>query len=217
MRFASQFLTSIVDHMVVHWSICIVLFILDIFLFFTGKWNSFKLPNRNAPIGLTETITQVLLNQIFIAAPLLYIFVDFPEGNVLEWDNLYRIPMALGAMDILFYYSHRILHVPYLYERVHKMHHVWTGPCALAALYCHPFEMAISNVLPIIFSGMLAGLNFSTMRIWHMFILFNSLVISHGGYRISEVNMHDLHHYFRNWNYGTLGIVDRLHGTYKSG
>jgi sterol desaturase/sphingolipid hydroxylase (fatty acid hydroxylase superfamily) len=211
---SSQFITSIVDHMVVHWSICITLMCFDTYIYFTGKWEKYKLPNRNAPVGFVEAITQVLLNQIFVTAPLMYMFVDFPEGSIFDLSNLYRIPLAMLAMDVLFFYSHWILHIPYLYGRIHKMHHLWTGPCAISALYCHPIEQAVSNALPIIFSGMIAGLNFPTMRMWHVFILINSLAFSHGGYKNGD-EMHDLHHSLRNCNYGTLGILDWLHGTLR--
>lgn len=35
------------------------------------------------------------------------------------------------------------------YTRVHKIHHEFQAPIGLVASYCHPFEMLISNVLPL--------------------------------------------------------------------
>lgn len=32
---------------------------------------------------------------------------------------------------------------------MHKIHHEFQAPIGLVASYCHPFEMLISNVLPL--------------------------------------------------------------------
>jgi len=51
--------------------------------------------------------------------------------------------------EVAFYYSHRLLHHPYLYKWIHKKHHTWISPVAISAAYCHPIEHVFSNVLPI--------------------------------------------------------------------
>ena len=35
------------------------------------------------------------------------------------------------------------------YNSVHKIHHEFKAPIGLVASYCHPFEMFLSNVLPL--------------------------------------------------------------------
>jgi methylsterol monooxygenase len=219
LTFESHFLTSISDHMIVHWLLILILFTFDIYIYFSGNWNKYKLNNRIFSIPLTDTISQVLFNQIFVTFPLIYMFSNsFPEGTIFDPTNLYRIPTTFIMIEILFYYSHRLLHLSYFYEKFHKIHHKWIGPCAISTLYCHPLEQAISNTLPIILSGLFSGLNFSTMRLWHIFCIINGVLISHGGYKIPNyTNMHDLHHSSFHYNYGVLGILDKLHGTnYKS-
>ena len=37
----------------------------------------------------------------------------------------------------------------YRYNSVHKIHHEFKAPIGLVASYCHPFEMFLSNVLPL--------------------------------------------------------------------
>jgi sterol desaturase/sphingolipid hydroxylase (fatty acid hydroxylase superfamily) len=67
-----------------------------------------------------------------------------------------ELPTTLGCMrcfttlllvhELCFYYSHRLLHHPSIYPRVHKKHHEFTAPIALAAAYAHPIEHIVSNV-----------------------------------------------------------------------
>src|SRR5262245_36413059 len=51
--------------------------------------------------------------------------------------------------EFLFYYSHRILHLPSVYHAVHKLHHRFTAPVALSAQYATVTEHFLSNVLPV--------------------------------------------------------------------
>ena len=58
--------------------------------------------------------------------------------------------ISIITREILFYYIHRLGHVPALYKRVHKKHHKFTAPIAPSAEYAHPIEHLLANVLPII-------------------------------------------------------------------
>jgi sterol desaturase/sphingolipid hydroxylase (fatty acid hydroxylase superfamily) len=42
--------------------------------------------------------------------------------------------------DIGFYWSHRLFHTPFFYQRYHKKHHQYTGTIGFAAEYAHPME-----------------------------------------------------------------------------
>ena len=46
---------------------------------------------------------------------------------------LWQFPIFQIVEEIVFYYSHLTLHHKYLYKRIHKQHHEWTAPVALAA------------------------------------------------------------------------------------
>ena len=46
---------------------------------------------------------------------------------------LWQFPIFQIVEETVFYYSHLTLHHKYLYKRIHKQHHEWTAPVALAA------------------------------------------------------------------------------------
>ena len=50
----------------------------------------------------------------------------------------------LFISEAVFYYNHRLLHLPWFYKRVHKIHHEFTAPIGLAAIYLHWFESLLS-------------------------------------------------------------------------
>lgn len=58
--------------------------------------------------------------------------------------------ISIIVREILFYYSHRLGHIPALYKRIHKVHHKFTAPIAPSAEYAHPVEHLVANVIPVI-------------------------------------------------------------------
>ena len=50
--------------------------------------------------------------------------------------------------DATFYWSHRFLHLPFIYSYIHKMHHNFNQTVSIAAEYTHPIEFALGNMIP---------------------------------------------------------------------
>merc|ERR1740120_477966 len=127
--------------------------------------------------------------------------------------------VGLLRNEVMFYYSHRLFHSQLLYAKVHKQHHEYTAPFALAAIYCGPIEMLLSNLWPF--------LGIASVYRFHVFFTYcwvaNAVMgtqTHHSGYKWPwmtvldhQPNVHDLHHELFNCNFGNVGILDYLHGT----
>jgi sterol desaturase/sphingolipid hydroxylase (fatty acid hydroxylase superfamily) len=128
--------------------------------------------------------------------------------------------------DTYFYWAHRLMHHPLLYERVHKVHHLSKDPTPWASFAFHPTEavLEIAFVPVLIFT---LPLHFSSLLILSLWqIIFN--VMGHLGFEIFPRGMvrhplfkwlntstnHNMHHKYVLCNYGLyFNIWDRIMGT----
>ena len=89
-----------------------------------------------------------------------------------------------------------MLHHPSVYKYIHKKHHEWTAPIGLIALYAHPFEHIVSNLLPVFAGPLLMGTHVFTAGVW-MVAALTTTTISHSGYHfpfLPSPEAHDYHH-----------------------
>lgn len=208
-----------------------------IFLMFdVSQWpdlvKEYKLqPKSNAPLDvakLMQAIKLVLFNQLVINTSLVCGGVYLLENYQL-WDeiDLMAVPTFPKLMidlfgcatihEVIFYYTHRLLHHKSIYKFFHKIHHGWTAPVAAVSVYCHPLEHLLCNVLPL--CGFIILRTDLPTAILFTFFIITITSFDHSGLHLPFLpnpRMHDYHHYSFTECFGTNGLMDQLHGTSKN-
>ncbi|OGM49783.1 sterol desaturase [Aspergillus bombycis] len=145
--------------------------------------------------------------------------IEPPLPSLLEL--ITDVPLCFIGRDFVSYYNHRILHLPWFYRRFHKEHHKFTAPVAVAAEHTHPLDHILINVLPVVVPATLFRVHLVTF--W---LLMSSTILQgsmgHSGWHVRslfgrDTTTHDAHHELFDVNYGTLGLMDWLHGTNYTG
>lgn len=143
---------------------------------------------------------------------------------------LWYMPLSLAMMmlihEVYFYFSHRLMHHPLLYRRIHKTHHASLYPSPWASFSFHPWESVIeSMILPLIV--MIVPVH-PLVFIFYMTLMTVSAIVNHLGFEVLPLGSgrawwarllitathHSEHHFYFNCNYGLyFTFLDRWLGT----
>jgi len=131
-----------------------------------------------------------------------------------NWTSaLISLAISAAVIDVWFYWTHRALHIKWLYPLIHKKHHRFTAPVSLAAVYAHPLEFVIGNYMGVALGPTLSGAHPAVGAFWFALTMFGTC-LTHSGYGINTaVHHHDMHHEFFNCNFGVSYALDNLFGT----
>lgn len=159
--------------------------------------------NSQQSFIFSQVITIVLFNQLigYVLAYFVFYYGDLLSLKVSR--SLPTFPkvmldlvICLLCQEIGFYYSHRLLHSKMLYKRLHKLHHEYQAPYGLTAIYCHPIEHILSNILPVVAAFPVLKCHVSTALLWFTIVL-TTTINDHSGYHLPflhSAELHDYHH-----------------------
>jgi plant 4alpha-monomethylsterol monooxygenase len=182
---------------------------------------------------LWPSLARLAVNQLCLLAltvllwPLLRLSAVRAGGWPAWFEIAWQLPVFLVADDLCFYALHRTLHRPWLFKRVHAVHHRVRTPSAIAGAYFHPVEYVLIS-LSALAGPLLLGAHVITIWIWA--VLRQGLAADgHAGYALpwspgrllpgyQGPAFHDWHHRSCRGNYANVFIwFDRWFGTVSPG
>lgn len=155
-----------------------------------------------------------------------WIYLDINSRSMFYFFS--SIMLMILFHDMYFYWTHRLLHLPGWYQKVHSIHHLSSNPSPFTSLAFHPIESVIQAlVLPLMV----------VIIPLHPFAIFSFLIYmvyknvrGHAGYEFTTADQrkrkwnqvhsysihHNLHHLHGRDNYGLyFTIWDRLMKTFR--
>ena len=214
------------------------------FLCYTGKFPSldrFKLTNVPWPWiqqpaqwkkNLPRLVFTYLFNYFILGTSLLQfsLFYAAPRYDLQSvpsfFEYFWQLALGLFVEDFFFYWSHRILHHPMLYKRIHKKHHEFYNTICVSGFYAHPVEFIIGNYFPSMATMLMLKSRMHVVT-WIAWINFKMLSThdAHSGYDFdfsflralpstTSSVYHNYHHLKNSGNFGSsFRLWDSLFGT----
>jgi len=180
-----------------------------------------------SPAQVRHCILVVMRNNLIVLIPYTITTIYTPPGEELysmspilpSFFKLTRdLFLCIMAREVLFYYVHRGLHHPIIYQYIHKTHHLFPCPVTWTSQYAHPVEHLLANVMPVMLPLILLKSHQVTAWAFTGTATLEA-VIDHSGYDFfgGAARAHDRYHERSRDDYGTLGILDWWHETAYEG
>jgi methylsterol monooxygenase len=205
---------------VLYWFWALFFLMADVFR--TPKWLQQRrlVPDQTALKAWTQfkaALPAVIRDQLaflclfLISAPLFRDRLQQHTRPTSVTDGVGFVVFAVLVHRVLFYYIHRLLHTPWLYRRVHYVHHRWTEPSSVVAVNAHPLENVVLNAGPVLLSVLVWPPDLMSLAIFLIWAVSQSC-LDHSGYRLLDAGHHFIHHQKFTCNFG-VAWLDQLHGT----
>ena len=212
-------------------------------VFWTWKWEAFAhrriQPRRPSTKAFRREIRYSISTAMIFATVGLATFHLVRAGVLRTYDHVAdlgwpywaaSIVLAIVFHDAYFYWTHRAMHHPRLFKRVHRVHHLSTSPSPWAAYAFAPLE-ALVNALVVPLILLVLPMHESAIFVFLIYMIVMN-VIGHLGIELyprwfvrsrwtrwySTSTHHNLHHRDFEGNYGLYFTWwDRLMGTQHPG
>mmetsp|Transcript_2430 Transcript_2430/g.3291 ORF Transcript_2430/g.3291 Transcript_2430/m.3291 type:complete len:228 (-) Transcript_2430:1730-2413(-) len=196
------------------------------------KQRPYSLERTSWNPSFPQLVKNVMINWLFVIPPGLYFLqkVLRPIGlgvyvsrELPSWQEVvFHVIVSPFIVEFTFFVSHYWLHTKPLYARVHKVHHDFKAPHALACIYAHPFEALVGNTFAVMGPAFFIRLHVLEWFIG-VFLGWVGTCNGHSGYDLpwskrrdnGFTDFHDYHHEFFVGNYGSTGYMDYWCGTDK--
>lgn len=178
--------------------------------------NRYKQKNRS-PSEILECISYmwptIAFNMVCINYPYFYLAVKYIEKQERnEMGLLWNCIATFMIADFGTYAMHRLFHaIPFLYKHFHKVHHEFVYPIGLGALYAHPVDYLVVNLIPMTSSIFLLHPDDFSIKFITIVFVAVTVIQAHGGYTFLDKS-HLLHHVHYKVNYG-MGLSDHVFRT----
>ncbi|NCI47884.1 sterol desaturase family protein [Sediminibacterium soli] len=192
--------------------------------------------------GLSDYAREILYSTlsiiIFSIPPLLMLYSPvirpytrfYTDINEYGWTYLVAaFPLLFLLHDTYFYWTHRLIHHPLLFRRVHLVHHRSTNPSPWAAYAFSPSEALLNSLIFVVFLLAIPVHSIHLMVFFVVSLVYN--VYGHLGFElypkgfnrhwlgrwINTSVSHNQHHRHFRGNYGLyFTFWDRLMGTLRT-
>ena len=189
----------------VYWGLSFCWFLLDVFV--APKW---RIPGgEHIDWTLYKKTARHVLKLHAVTPFVMYGMIPLWKfrGVDVGWESFFSLLTLLKGLscpvfgEIVFYIGHRMGHIPLFYKSIHKKHHEWVVPCAVAASYATFYEYLFCNLPVFLLPPLIVNLNWNAAQLWFIFATMN-VVNDHSGYVILQRSVyHANHHKYQKYNY----------------
>lgn len=146
----------------------------------------------------------------------------YTDIGALGWGYwLLSLPLYVLCWDLVFYLTHLVLHMPYVYRKSHFRHHSCRPPVPWSGIAIDPFETILSGILPYTVPLFVFPFHVYTVYALNILLMFWATIVHSslpwsGNPIFLTTRDHNLHHTYglKNCNYAAVFTFwDRLFST----